>query len=168
MINILFICMGNICRSPAAEGFFAKQLQDSNYKEMVSIDSAATHSYHIGHAPDPRAIATGEKFDVQIGHLRARKVTPSDFDDFDLIIGMDESNMALLRAIQPANSRAELQLMMAYHPASQADSGSEKVLDEVPDPYYGDMDGFVFMYELLELATAGLLKDIEGRLSQAD
>lgn len=165
MINILFICMGNICRSPAAEGFFAKQLQGSRYKDQVSIDSAATHSYHIGHTPDPRAVDTGAQFGVQIGQLHARKVKPADFDDFDLIIGMDHDNIANLEAIRPANSRAELKLMMEYHPSFKAGAATGGQLDEVPDPYYGGMDGFVYMYELLELATAGLLKNIEERLS---
>ena len=102
MINILFICMGNICRSPSAEGFFAKQLQESSSADQVSIDSAGTHSYHIGHAPDPRAVETGLQFGVHISQLRARKVTTEDFHDFDLIIAMDRSNLADLQAIQPA------------------------------------------------------------------
>ena len=162
MINILFICMGNICRSPAAEGFFSRHLQESSFRDKVSVDSAATHSYHIGHAPDHRAIETGNAFDVAISHLRARKIQPSDFHDFDLIIAMDHNNLADLRAIRPEGSRAELKLMMAFHP-SHADGGHG---EEVPDPYYGGMDGFVYMFELLETATAGLLKEVEARLSQ--
>jgi len=158
--------MGNICRSPAAEGFFAHHLQGSQYAELISIDSAATHSYHIGHAPDSRAIETAEKFDVRIDQLRARKVSRSDFNDFDLIIGMDHENIANLQAIQPANSHAELKLMMDYHPSAHTATRNGQH-DVVPDPYYGSMDGFVHMYELLDLATAGLLKDIERRLSQA-
>ncbi len=161
MFNILFICMGNICRSPAAEGFFARQLQNSQFKDRISIDSAATHSYHIGSAPDPRAIQTGAQYDVDIGHLRVRKVTSADFHDFDLIIAMDHNNIANLQSIRPAGSTAEIELMMAYHP----EYATRRQSDEVPDPYYGDIDGFVYMYELLELATAGLLKDIEGRLN---
>jgi len=152
--------MGNICRSPAAEGFFARQLQDSRFKERISIDSAATHSYHIGCTPDPRAIQTGTRFDVDISQLRVRKVKPEDFHHFDLIIAMDHNNVADLQAIQPVGSAAEIKLMMEYHPQYMASGQS----DVVPDPYYGDIDGFVYMYELLELATAGLLKDIEGRL----
>ena len=160
MFNILFICMGNICRSPAAEGFFARQLQDSRFKEQVSIDSAATHSYHIGSAPDPRAIQTGAQYDVHISPLRVRKVTTADFSDFDLIIAMDHNNVADLQAIQPIGATAEIKLMMEYHPEYNAQGQS----DEVPDPYYGDIDGFIYMYDLLELATAGLLKSVEGRL----
>lgn len=160
MFNILFICMGNICRSPSAEGFFARQLQGSSYADQISIDSAGTHSYHVGHAPDPRAIETGRQYDVQIAQLRARKVSTSDFHDFDLIIAMDRRNLADLQDVRPDGSRAELKLMLAYHPEYQ--SGGQ--VDEVPDPYYGGIGGFVHMYELLELATAGLLKDIEARI----
>ena len=156
MINILFVCMGNICRSPSAEGFFASALEGSSYKEQISIDSAGTHGYHVGHSPDPRAIATAKDFEVDIGHLRARRVSVSDFDDYDLIIAMDRSNYEDLKAIQPKDSKASLRMMMAFHPQAQP--------EDVPDPYYGGMDGFKYMCELLDAATRELLKDVEGRL----
>lgn len=152
--------MGNICRSPAAEGFFERHLKGSRYKDQLSIDSAATHSYHIGSAPDPRAIQTGAQYDVHIGQLRVRKVTTADFHDFDLIIAMDHNNIADLQAVRPADASAEIKLMMEYHPEYAAQGQS----DEVPDPYYGDIDGFIYMYDLLELATAGLLKHVEERI----
>ena len=156
MINILFVCMGNICRSPSAEGFFASALEGSSYKDQVSIDSAGTHGYHVGHSQDPRAIATAQDFDVDIGHLRARRVSVSDFDDYDFIIAMDRSNCEDLKAIQPRDSKASLRMMMAFHPQAQP--------EDVPDPYYGGMDGFTYMCELLDAATRELLKDVEGRL----
>jgi protein-tyrosine phosphatase len=158
MINILFICMGNICRSPSAEGFFTAALQDSGIRQQVSTDSAGTHSWHIGHAPDPRAIDSAADFNVEIGHLRARKVTASDFEHFDLIIAMDRSNLADLQRIQPAGSKASLKMMMDYHPEGRP--------QEVPDPYYGGMEGFTYMCELLKAASAGLLEDIESHLSK--
>lgn len=158
MINILFVCMGNICRSPSAEGFFASALQKSDHKSAVSIDSAGTHGYHVGHSPDSRAVATALNFDVDISQLRARKVSVSDFDDYDLIIAMDRSNLEDLQRIRPEGSKAELRMMMEYHPDGQP--------DEVPDPYYGGIEGFNYMCNLLESATRGLLKDIEGRLVQ--
>jgi len=148
--------MGNICRSPSAEGFFASALEGSSYKEQISIDSAGTHGYHVGHSPDPRAIATAKDFEVDIGHLRARRVSVSDFDDYDLIIAMDRSNYEDLKAIQPKDSKASLRMMMAFHPQAQP--------EDVPDPYYGGMDGFKYMCELLDAATRELLKDVEGRL----
>lgn len=156
MINILFVCMGNICRSPSAEGFFINALQQSEYADQVSTDSAGTHGYHVGHAPDPRAVATASEFDVDISQLRARKVSVSDFEDFDLIIAMDQSNYADLQRIRPENSRASLKRMMQYHPEARP--------EEVPDPYYGGMDGFTYMCKLLDSATRGLLKSVEEKL----
>lgn len=159
MINILFICMGNICRSPSAEGFFARALQYSDYKDRVSIDSAGTHSYHIGQAPDPRAVDIASNFGVDISKLRARKVRKSDFDDYDLMIAMDSGNLANLKAIRPSGSTARLKMMMKFHPDGHP--------EDVPDPYYGGIDGFTYMCELLDSATAGLLKDVEERLGRA-
>ena len=106
MINILFICMGNICRSPTAEGFMARHLSGSAYQDQLSIDSAGTHSYHIGFSPDSRAIETAARYGVQLDHLRARKVRNEDFFSFDLILAMDRSNLANLQAISPADSTA--------------------------------------------------------------
>ena len=156
MFNILFVCMGNICRSPSAEGFFARVLEQSAYRDRVLCDSAGTHSYHVGHAPDSRAVDTAINFGVEIAHLRARKVSVSDFHKYDLIIAMDRSNFTDLQAIQPASSTASLKMMMKYHPEGRP--------EDVPDPYYGGIDGFTYMCELLESATTGLLKDVEGRL----
>jgi len=156
MINILFVCMGNICRSPSAEGFFINALQQSRHRERISTDSAGTHGYHVGHAPDPRAVATAKDFEVDISELRARKVSASDFEKFDLIIAMDQSNYDDLRRIQPADSSTSLKMMMHFHPQGQP--------EDVPDPYYGGMDGFTYMCKLLDSATRGLLEDVEGRL----
>lgn len=157
MINILFVCMGNICRSPSAEGFFVNVLEASEYKDRVSTDSAGTHGYHVGHSPDSRAVETASDFGVDISRLRARRVSVSDFSDFDLIIAMDRNNFEDLQQLRPRGSKAELQMMMHYHPESQP--------IDVPDPYYGGMDGFKYMCELLESATRGLLNDIKGRLA---
>ena len=167
MINILFICMGNICRSPTAEGFMARQLSGSAYQDQFSIDSAGTHNYHIGFSPDPRAIETAARYGVQLDHLRARKVRNDDFFDFDLILAMDRSNLANLQTISPVDSTATLQLMLAYHPEELPNSRPGGEGDEVPDPYYGDIDGFDYMCGLLDMATAGLLKRLEDRLKQA-
>jgi protein-tyrosine phosphatase len=156
MFNILFVCMGNICRSPSAEGFFAHALKQSSCSKLISIDSAGTHGYHVGHGPDPRAVDTAANFDVDIGHLRSRKVSTSDFHDYDLIVAMDRSNFEDLQRIQPADSKASLKMMMEYHP--------ERRPAEVPDPYYGGMDGFKYMCQLLEAATQGLLEEAERRL----
>jgi protein-tyrosine phosphatase len=150
--------MGNICRSPSAEGFFATALNGSGLRGQVSIDSAGTHGYHTGEAPDSRAVTAALNFGVDISHLRARKVRVDDFDEYDLIIAMDRNNFADLQKIRPKNSRADLKMMMHYHPQAHP--------EDVPDPYYGGMDGFSYMCELLQSATQGLLNSIEGRPDQ--
>jgi protein-tyrosine phosphatase len=150
--------MGNICRSPSAEGFFANALQRSKFKDQVSHDSAGTHGYHVNHAPDSRAVETAINYGVDIGHLRARKVKPEDFYRYDLIVAMDHSNFADLQRIRPSDSKASVEMMMDYHP-----QGSP---DEVPDPYYGGIDGFTYMCDLLQAATTGLLSKIEAQLSR--
>lgn len=159
--------MGNICRSPSAEGIFIQQLKQSAFKNRILTDSAGTHGYHIGHPPDKRAIATAARFGVDIGQLCSRKIKLADFDEFDLIIAMDEDNLSNLRNMQPANSRARVQLMLAYLPGEPGQDGQTvkpSQIAEVPDPYYGDVGDFEYMYSLLEPASAALLKSIEARL----
>jgi protein-tyrosine phosphatase len=147
--------MGNVCRSPSAEGFFGKALTNSAAAGRIGVDSAGTHGYHVGQPPDDRATEMAKQFGVDISRLRARKVTPADFDRFDLVVAMDRDNLADLRTMQPDGSKARLVLMMDYHP--------DRYPGEVPDPYYGGMDGFRYMCQLLDAATRGLLEEIEGR-----
>jgi protein-tyrosine phosphatase len=156
MIKILFVCMGNICRSPSAEGFFTRVLEQSPIAGQVTVDSAGTHGYHVGQSPDDRAADTAKQFGVDISRLRSRKVTLEDFEHFDLIVAMDRDNLADLRAMQPEHSSARLVLMMDYHP--------DRYPGEVPDPYYGGMGGFRYMCQLLDAATRGLLEEVEGQL----
>lgn len=156
MINILFVCMGNICRSPSAEGFFRKHVEARGLGNRFTIDSAGTHSYHVGQAPDHRAIAEARRFGVDISGLRARHVNPQDFQRFDHIIPMDHHNLGILESMQPAGGRARLSLMMAYA------SGSE--YQEVPDPYYGTQGDFELMCRLLEQATQGLLSSLSAEV----
>jgi len=144
----------------------ARQMKGSAYQDQISIDSAGTHSYHIGYSPDPRAIETAAQYGVQLDHLRARKVCSDDFSNFDLILAMDRTNLANLQSISPADSTAALQLMLAYHPEESPNSQPGAEGDEVPDPYYGDINGFNYMCGLLDVATAGLLKRLEERLKQ--
>lgn len=167
MFNILFVCMGNICRSPTAEGVFIQQLKDSAFKARIATDSGGTHGYHIDHPPDPRAIATAAENGVDIAQLRARKVRPSDFDGFDLIIAMDNENLAILQSLRPEGSRAQLKLMLDYLPENSPGlSAKQRLESEVPDPYYGDIRDFEYMYELLVPASAGLLKAVEEQLGE--
>ena len=148
--------MGNICRSPSAEGFFLHHLKDSKLQDTVGADSAGTHSYHLGYPPDSRAIAEASRFGVDIADLRARKVLADDFNRFDLILGMDEHNLQLIDQMDTGNSRAATGLMMNYAP----DTGYR----EVPDPYYGSQSDFTLMCELLDKATRALVSHIESEL----
>lgn len=154
-MNILFVCMGNICRSPTAEGYFRHHLKAAGGGEQIAVDSAGTHGYHVGGPPDPRAMETAARRGIDLSALRARKVTAADFRDFDLIVAMDEDNLELLRALDPGDG-AQLALMLQY--GSDFDR-----IREVPDPYYGGQDGFEHMCDLLDEATAGLLETVLSR-----
>lgn len=157
MIKILFVCMGNICRSPSAEGFFRHHATRQGLDHHFQIDSAGTHNYHVGHAPDERAIAEAATRDIDIHDLRARRVEKKDFHRFDYIIAMDRRNLDILQDMAPSSSRARLGLMMDHSPGGR-DS-------EVPDPYYGGPDDFSHMCELLDEATRGLLATLSSDLN---
>ena len=151
MTRILFVCLGNICRSPSAEGVFASCLQQSALAQQVQIDSAGTGGYHTGEPPDRRATAAALKRGYDLRAQRARAVADEDFSRFDLILAMDQSNLDNLRARAPADAKAQLGLFMAFAPDWPA---------EVPDPYYGGDDGFEQVLDMLEAASAGLLEHL--------
>lgn len=145
--------MGNICRSPTAEGYFRHHLAGSPLSGVIVTDSAGTHGYHVGHPPDSRAMATVARRGLDISDLRARRVAASDFERFDLILAMDEDNLRELRAMDNGGG-ARVELMLDW---------SDRFPDvrEVPDPYYGGQDGFEFMCDLLDDATRQLLLQLE-------
>jgi len=149
--KILFVCMGNICRSPTAEGVFRHQVAQLNLEDEISIDSAGTHAYHVGNEPDRRAQEAALKRGVDLSPQRARRVATDDFFTFDYVIAMDESNKEDLLAICPAGYEDRLHLFLDFS------SGSES---EVPDPYYGQGRGFEIVLNLVEDAAEGLLKHI--------
>ena len=153
-ISILFVCMGNICRSPTAEGVFRKLVADAGLDEHIRIDSAGTHAYHSGEAPDRRACAAAERRGIEMSRLRARRVTDRDFEAFDLILAMDRLNLVTLRERAPAGTVGRIRLFLEF---SEADA------DEVPDPYYGGTAGFERVLDLVEDAAAGLLRDVRER-----
>lgn len=155
-LSVLFVCMGNICRSPTAEGLVRHRLQQLGLAGRVHIDSAGTHGYHVGRAPDPRAQQAAARRGIDLAPLRARRVDPEDFLRFDLILAMDSDNREDLERVRPEGARAQLRLMLEYAP----DAG---VLD-VPDPYYGGANGFERVLDLLEHAADGLLDDLRRRL----
>lgn len=147
--KVLFVCLGNICRSPTAEAVFRAQVAAAGLDHVIEIDSAGTASWHHGKAPDPRSIAFGASRGYDLAPLRARQVRLQDFTDFDLILAMDAQNLADLEALKPAAFRGHLGLFLDY----AADLG----VREVPDPYYGGDSGFHQVIDYIEQASAGLL-----------
>jgi protein-tyrosine phosphatase len=150
-ISVLFVCMGNICRSPTAHGVFQALVDEHGLGDQISVDSAGTHSYHIGSTPDPRSQHTARSRGVDLSRLRARQFRSEDFLDFDYLIAMDRSNFTQMAAIKPEEAHARLDLMLDY---------SEKYdQKEVPDPYFGD-DGFELVFDMVNDASEGLLRHI--------
>lgn len=154
-ISVLFICMGNICRSPTAEGAFRHLVQQHELNKYIETDSAGTHAYHIGEKPDRRAQQTALSRGLDIGDLRARKVKPADFNKFHYVIAMDQSNYQLLAEMAPEGLEDRLRLFLDFAP--------ELKETEVPDPYYGGTKGFEYVFDLVEAASLGLLDDIREK-----
>ena len=152
MVKILFVCMGNICRSPTAEGVFRQKVIDAGLQDKVHIDSAGTHAYHVGEPPDSRAQAAALKRGFDLSDQRARRVSPADFEEFDYVIAMDSSNAADLHAICPPGQEHKIKLFLEF--------GSQSDVTEVPDPYYGGSTGFERVLDLIEDAADGLLNEI--------
>ncbi len=152
-VRVLFVCLGNICRSPTAEGVFRKLVQDRGLDAHIEIDSAGTGGWHAGEPPDRRAQAEARRRGIDISGLRARQVRKQDFMEFDRVVAMDRQNLRELRAACPEPLRHKLSLML--------DHAEHLPESEVPDPYYGGHDGFVEVYDLLEAASEGLLALIE-------
>ena len=153
---MLFVCMGNICRSPTAEGVFHSQVIAANLTNRIRIDSAGTHEYHVGHAPDPRSQAAAAARGYELGHLRARQVALQDFSEFDYILAMDKGNLAELQRVAPWGYRFKPGLFMEYSVRPAA--------TELPDPYYGGPEGFEQVLDMAEDACTGLLVAIKKKL----
>lgn len=154
-VGVLFVCMGNICRSPTAEGVFRKlHLELASHLDL-HIDSAGTHAYHIGDPPDPRSRAAALKRGVDIGGHRGRQVTAGDFHVFDYVLAMDSENLGRLERLQPKDGKAELKLLLEY---AEGTGGLD-----VPDPYYGGSRGFEEVLDLVEAGGRGLLQEILRR-----
>jgi protein-tyrosine phosphatase len=155
-IRILFVCMGNICRSPTAEGVFRKIVQDAGLERLIEIDSAGTHAYHVNEPPDRRAQAAAERRGFSLADIRARRVQPGDFTRFDYIFAMDRGNLELLVEAGGESSSAEVRLFLEYA------TGGRTM--EVPDPYYGGTAGFEHVLDLIEDASTNLLQRLRSRI----
>lgn len=156
MVNVLFVCLGNICRSPTADGVMRKQVAAAGLQAEVAVDSAGTGGWHIGRAPDSRSQAAALARGYDLSALRARQVSADDFAEFDYILAMDTSNLTDLQRLKPASYRGHLGLLL--------DFAEHSSLREVPDPYYGEGAGFEQVLDLVEDAVAGLLADIRKRM----
>ncbi|MBE2294696.1 MAG: low molecular weight phosphotyrosine protein phosphatase [Phycisphaerales bacterium] len=153
MVKVLFVCMGNICRSPVAEGVFRRMLEGAGLVKEVYVDSAGTHSYHIGAPPDSRSQSTALNRGVDLRSLRARQVTTTDFIEFDYVLAMDRANYQdLLAVCQDAKLRPRIRLFLEFAP--------DLPEREVPDPYYGGPNGFERVMDLIEEGAQGLLLHI--------
>ncbi len=152
--RVLFVCLGNICRSPTAEAVFRELVRRSTPALDVEIDSAGTHAYHTGAPPDRRTAQTALRRGIDMGGLRARVVEVADFHHYDLLLAMDEDNLRHLQAMAPAGSKAKLSLFLEF---AQGESRRE-----VPDPYYGGETGFEDVLDLVEAAAEGLLASLRG------
>lgn len=156
-VRVLFVCLGNICRSPTAEGVFRQVVEASGLHQRIDIDSCGTESWHAGKAPDPRAMAAALRRGVDISGLRARQLVAQDLDEFDFILTMDRQNLADVRDVWHQNGGAEPELFLRYADAP--------AVQEVPDPYYGGDQGFETVLDLIESASRGLLQEIRERLA---
>jgi len=155
-MRVLMVCLGNICRSPMAEGIFRHHAQLNQLK--VKVDSAGTSNYHIGEAPDRRAIEFMRTKGIDISGLRARQFTRADFDNFDIIYVMDESNYSnIIRLAASEEDKRKVKLILSEHP--------EATILSVPDPYYGGMDGFALVYDLLDAASKAIIASKKSLVS---
>jgi protein-tyrosine phosphatase len=146
-ISVLFVCMGNICRSPTAEGVFNHLVQAQGTEDRFHLDSAGTHAYHVGETPDARSQQMAESRGVDLSYIRARKFTADDFDTFDYILAMDTDNYDILMDACPSELQHKVKLFLEYAP--------EHPERDVPDPYYGGQRGFEHVFDLVEAASQG-------------
>ena len=157
-MRVLFVCLGNICRSPTAEGVFRRLLDERCLAERVDVDSCGIGPWHVGKAPDPRAREAAARRGVDLSALRARQLADDDFDRFDMLVAMDHDNLAAIEARRPPHRRVPARLFLGYagYPGRA-----------VPDPYYGGEQGFDEVLDLIEAASRGLIDEIEARLESA-
>lgn len=155
-IRVLFVCMGNICRSPTAHGVFVDLARRHDMEQRIHVESAGTHAYHVGKPPDPRAQEAARRRGIDLARMRARQVDAGDFEMFDYILAMDRDNLLILQELCPTEHRHKLGLFLEYAPHLGE--------SEVPDPYYGGASGFERVLDMIEAAAEGLLQHVRERL----
>jgi protein-tyrosine phosphatase len=154
--SVLFVCLGNICRSPTVEAVFRAALEQQKLDKRIHVDSAGTGDWHVGSPPDTRAIQAARRRGYDLTALRARRVDPADFKRYGWILAMDESNLRALQSMRPPAYQGHLGLLLDFVP--------EAGVREVPDPYYGGRDGFDRVLDLAESASAALIRHLHERL----
>ena len=159
MTKVLFVCTGNICRSPTAEGVFLHMVERAGLRKLIHADSAGTHGYHVGDRPDPRALAAAARRTYDLSKLRARKLQAKDYIEFDHLLAMDRGHLSIMLRESPAEHKNKIRLFMDYAP--------QLGHREVPDPYYGDNTGFELVLDLVEAAAHGLLRSVRSDLDGA-
>ena len=153
-VKVLFVCMGNICRSPTAHGVFQSLVDEQGLGGSIQVDSAGTHSYHTGSPPDLRSQAMAQSRGIDLTGLRARRFVSTDFTEFDYLLGMDQANLADMLALKPDATGARVKLMLEYSDRFEQ--------QEIPDPYFGE-DGFDLVFDMIDDAARGLLRDIRSQ-----
>lgn len=154
MVKVLFVCLGNICRSPTAHGVFEQRVRQAGLQDRIQVDSAATGAFHVGNPPDPRTQRAAATRGYDLSNQIARQVRPADFEVFDYILPMDRMNLGNLRALQPKDFRGHLGLFMEFN-------RRHRQYSQVPDPYSDGPEGFELVLDLVEDAADGLLEHIQ-------
>lgn len=157
-IKVLFICMGNICRSPTAHGVFREMVKAKGFQRSIHVDSAGTHAYHIGKSPDPRSVQAAHERGIDLHDLKARQLDDYDFEEFDYLLVADKDNYYLTLESCPKEHRHKIKFIL--------DFATRTSLKEVPDPYYGQGNGFERVLDLIEDACEGLMLELEEKLTR--
>ncbi|MEM6780276.1 MAG: low molecular weight protein-tyrosine-phosphatase [Pseudomonadota bacterium] len=156
MYSVLFVCTGNICRSPTAEAVFRHHIEQHDLSDKVTTDSAGTHGYHVGDPPNESAVLVAKERGISMDGLAARKFDASDFDRFDLVLAMDDGHFRILDAHRPSDGKGDLKMFMDFAPGQG--------VRDVPDPYYGGIEDFEYALNLIEAGSLGLITHIRDRI----